>query len=130
RIFLGIMFFLSGVGFSTWASRIPTIKDSFGFNDAELGTILLSMPVGSLIGLPISGWLVSRYNSRIPLLWGFIGFAISLAFIARVTSVFGLVLSIVTFAFMLRILNISMNTQAITLQKRLDKKINGSFHGL
>jgi MFS family permease len=30
----------------------------------------------------------------------------------------------------MRIFNISVNTQAITLQKQYDKKINGSFHGL
>jgi hypothetical protein len=30
----------------------------------------------------------------------------------------------------MRILNISMNTQAIALQKQFDRRINGSFHGL
>ena len=42
RIALSIYFFLSGICFSTWASRIPTIKAFFNLNDAELGTILLA----------------------------------------------------------------------------------------
>ena len=50
-----VYFFMSGFGYSTWASRIPTIKAFFGFNDAQLGTILLFMPVSSLLGLPVSG---------------------------------------------------------------------------
>ena len=70
RFFLSLFFFISGFSFATWASRIPTIKTAFGFNEAELGSILLAMPVGSLIGLPISGWLVSKYNSRVPLTVG------------------------------------------------------------
>jgi MFS family permease len=130
RISLSVFFFLSGICFSSWASRIPTIKANFGFNDAELGTILLCMPISSLIGLPISGWLVSRYDSRIPLAFAFFLLAISLTGIGFATNTFLLVASVGFFSFSMRILNISMNTQAITLQKQFDKKINGSFHGL
>lgn len=130
RIFLSVFFFLSGFCFSSWAARIPSIKGAFGYNEAELGTILLTMPISSLIGLPISGWLVTRFDSRIPLSVAFIFHAICLTFIGLANSTFTLIIAIFAFAFSMRILNISMNTQAITLQKRFDRKINGSFHGL
>ena len=130
RIALSTYFFLSGVGFSTWASRIPTIKDFFNFNEAELGTVLLAMPIGSIIGLPISGWLVSKFDSRVPLIFSFVLFAISILLIGFVQTPFLLVFSIGLFSFCLRILNISMNTQSITLQKKFKKKIVGSFHGI
>lgn len=130
RLFLSVFFFLSGFAFASWASRIPTIKTNFGFNDAELGTILLFMPITSMIGLPISGWLVSRYDSRIPLAAAFIMLGISTLLIGISPSVPMLVFSICFFAFALRMLNISMNTQAITLQRMYEKRINGSFHGL
>jgi MFS family permease len=130
RFFLSIFFFLSGICFSSWASRIPTIKTNFGFNDAELGTLLLFMPISSMAGLPISGWLVSRYDTRIPLLAAFILLTISLACIGFSYTNFALIASICLFSFSLRLLNISMNTQAISLQKMFVKKINGSFHGL
>lgn len=120
---------MSGFSFATWASRIPTIKMAFNLNEAELGTILLAMPIGSLIGLPISGWLVSKYNSRVPLAVGYGLNAIALAIIGFTQSVFSLVVAVVLFAFTTRIFNISVNTQAITLQKQFDKKIIGSFHG-
>lgn len=130
RLFLSVFFFLSGFCFSSWASRIPTIKEGFGFNEAELGTILLTMPISSLIGLPISGWLVSKFDSRIPLSVAFIFHAICLSFIGLANSTTTLVVAVFLFAFSMRILNIAMNTQAITLQKRFERKINGSFHGL
>jgi sugar phosphate permease len=41
-----------------------------------------------------------------------------------------LVLAIFLFALSMRVFNIAINTQAITLQKQFDRKINGSFHGL
>ncbi|MBD0822547.1 MFS transporter [Aestuariibaculum marinum] len=130
RIALSIYFFLSGICFATWASRIPTIKTFFDLNDAQLGTILIAMPVSSLIGLPISGWLVSKFDSRIPLIFAFTFFSISLASIGFATSTFALVCSISGFAFCLRILNISINTQSITLQKKYEKRVVGAFHGL
>jgi MFS family permease len=130
RIALSIFFFISGVCFSTWASRIPTIKSTFNLNDAELGTVLLFMPIASLAGLPVSGWLVSKYDSRKPLTVGFLMVSVSLALIGFATNVFLLIAAICLFAFSTRIFNISVNTQAISLQKQFEKKINGSFHGL
>jgi len=130
RIFLSTFFFVSGVCFSSWASRIPTIKTFFGFNEAELGTILLFMPLSSLIGLPVSGWLVARYDSRIPMSFAFVVLALALVSIGFATTGFVLITSLCVFAFSMRVLNISMNTQAIALQKLFDRKINGSFHGL
>ncbi|MBB5634165.1 MFS family permease [Pedobacter cryoconitis] len=129
RIFLSTFFFMSGFSFATWASRIPTIKMAFGFNEAELGTVLLAMPIGSLIGLPISGWLVSKYNSRVPLAVGYGLNAVALAMIGFTQNTFSLVAAVVLFAFTTRIFNISVNTQAITLQKQFTQKIIGSFHG-
>jgi len=120
---------MSGFSFSTWASRIPTIKMAFDFNDAQLGSILLALPLGSLIGLPISGWLVSKYNSRVPLAVGYGLNAFSLVFIGFAPNVFTLVIAVILYAFTTRIFNISVNTQGLTLQKQYDKKIIGSFHG-
>src|SRR5687768_13087785 len=130
RIFLSLFFFLSGVCFSSWASRIPTIKTSFGYNEAELGTILLFMPLSSLIGLPFSGWLVSRFDSRLPLAGGFLLLSFSILGLGFAYSTPLLIAAISLLSFSFRILNISLNTQALHLQKQFNKKINGSFHGL
>ena len=74
RIALSTYFFLSGLCFSSWASRIPTIKDFFNLNDAQLGTILLVMPLSALLGTVVSGWLVSKFDSRDPLVVSFLLF--------------------------------------------------------
>lgn len=130
RFSLSTYFFLSGFFFSTWASRIPTIKAVFELNEAQLGNLLLTMPVGSLIGLPISGWLVSRFDSRYPLVASFIFLSSALVLIGMAENLITLIAGISIFAFCMRISNISMNTQSITLQKAFERKIIGSFHGL
>ncbi|HSP40277.1 MAG TPA: MFS transporter [Gillisia sp.] len=130
RVSLSLYFFMAGFGFATWASRIPSIKTLFDLNEAQLGNLLLTMPISSLIGLPISGWLVSRFDSRLPLFTSFIFFSLSLAVIGFANNLWFLIAGIFLFSFCMRILNISMNTQSLTLQNSFPKKIIGSFHGL
>jgi MFS family permease len=130
RFSLSFYFFMAGFGFATWASRIPSIKTLFDLNEAQLGNLLLTMPVSSLIGLPISGWLVSRFDSRLPLFTSFIFFSLSLLLIGYANNIWFLITGIFLFSFCMRILNISMNTQSLTLQNSFPKKIIGSFHGL
>jgi len=130
RSALSVLFFISGFCFSSWASRIPTLKAAFEMNEAQLGNFLFILPVCSLIGLPISGWLVSRFDSRHPLLVGFLLFTLSLVGIGWTKEMEVLIFFVALFAFGLRMINISMNTQAIQVQRKFDKPINGSLHGL
>ena len=130
RIALSTIFFLSGLVFATLASRIPDIKQLFGLNEAQLGTLLLVMPISSLIGLPISGWLVERYETRKPMIWGAVLICVFVGSLGLLSNVILFGIGLFLFAFFNRIMNIAMNTQAITLQDRYGKKINGSFHGL
>ncbi|WP_304136758.1 MFS transporter [Mesonia mobilis] len=130
RIALSTCFFLSGFCFSSWASRIPTIKAIFNFSEADLGNLLLVMPIASLIGLPISGWMVSKFSSRNPLVLSMLFFAASLFVVGYTTNIVALVIAVAVFSFCMRIINIFMNTQTITLQKKFKRKIIGSFHGI
>lgn len=130
RIAIGLYFFLSGLCFASWASRIPTIKDALQINDAELGSLLFIMPISQLAGLPISGWLAAKFETRWPSLIGIVLHASSLVLIGFSNSILLLGIAMFVFAFFMRIFNIAMNAQAITLQKEYTKRINGAFHGM
>ena len=130
RIALSTYFFLSGLCFATWASRIPTIKAFFKLNDAQLGSILLVMPIAALIGTVTSGWLISKFNNRDLLLFSFVFFALALLGTSLVFSTLFLILVLALFSICMRVLNIAMNAQSITLQTFYKKNIIGSFHGV
>ena len=102
----------------------------FNFSEADLGNLLLVMPIASLIGLPISGWMVSKFSSRNPLVLSMLFFAASLFVVGYTTNIVALVIAVAVFSFCMRIINIFMNTQTITLQKKFKRKIIGSFHGI
>src|SRR5437762_11482829 len=50
-----VFFFLAGLCFASWASRIPDIKIKLHLSEAQLGSILLALPAGSWTALPFSG---------------------------------------------------------------------------
>ena len=64
RIAVSGFFFIAGFVFASWASRIPDIKNHLHLSDAGLGSVLLALPAGLMTGLPLAGYLVSRYGSK------------------------------------------------------------------
>jgi len=57
------VFFVAGVGMATWAARIPAVRDGLGFSEAEMGVLLLTGAIGSLVALPLSGMIASRIGA-------------------------------------------------------------------
>jgi MFS family permease len=64
RIATNILFFMNGICFASYATRIPDLKEYFQLNDAQLGSILLVAPVGSLVALPMAGVIIDKFGSR------------------------------------------------------------------
>lgn len=130
RLAVAVMFFIFGSSFGTWASRIPLIQEKLQLNHAELGTLLLALPIGSLCSLPITGWLSTRFKSRNLVLFSVLLSSTSLPLIALMPNVF--LLSMVLFVFGLsnNLLNISANIQAVAVEFAYQKPIMSFFHAL
>ena len=60
-----VMFALNGAAFATFASRLPDVKTLLALSAAGLGLFLLCGSVGSVVGLPMSGWVTGRLGSRV-----------------------------------------------------------------
>ncbi len=130
RTALGAMFFFMGLCFASWAARIPDIQAKFQLSEGQLGTILLCLPIGSMLGLPIAGWSVHQYGSRIVILLGSFAYAMTLPLIGLATTTWMIVPVLVVFGLLGNIMNISLNTQALGLEDQMGKSILASFHGL
>lgn len=130
RLALGALFFQSGLCFSTWASRIPDIKEAFDFSDSELGALLLVRPAGALVALPLAGIVVDKYGSRFSSSVGVVLFSLSLVMLAFSPTVPLLVMSVLVFGVAANLINISNNAQALVVQKKYGRVIMASFHGL
>lgn len=130
RLAVAAFFFVQGLSFAAWASRIPDIKSMLHLTEGGLGTVLLALPLGLMASLPISGWMVTKYGSKKMVLFGAILYAITLTFIGFATRTEQLVIVLFAFGLWGNLCNIAVNTQAVAVEQVYGKSIMASFHGL
>lgn len=130
RLAISTFFLVHGINLASWASRIPDIKERLDINDAEMGTLLLVMPISSILGLLSAGWILRNFDNKTPLIVAMLAQCASLAAIGMSDHMISLGISLFFLALSFRISGIAMNTQAVILQKSYVKPINGSFHAM
>lgn len=130
RATVGAMFFLAGLTFASWASRIAGIQQKLSLSDAALGGILFTLPVGLMVSLPFSGWIITRIGSRKLLLFALPLYAVALASLGLAQNTLQLIAGLFCFGLTSNAMNIAVNTQAVATEKLYGKPIMASFHGL
>ena len=130
RIAVSVFFFMAGFSFASWASRIPNIKENLHLSDAGLGAVLLSLPIGLMSGLPLSGWAVTRFGSKRTLILGASLYPVLLVLVGLANTPVLLSVALFFFGMFGNLQNISVNTQAVGVEALYGRQIMGSFHGL
>jgi MFS family permease len=129
RLAVSLFYFGQGLAFASWASRIPIIKASLQLTEAQLGTVLLMLPVGQLMTMPISGRLVSKYGSHSVLPVGACFYLVVLCLLSFAENAWHLGGALLLFGIAGNICNISVNTQGVLAENLYRKSIMSSFHG-
>lgn len=124
------VFFLQGLCFASWGSRIPQIQQALGLSEPELGGILFALPVGLMVSLPLSGWAVARLGSRRSLAAALVAYALALALVGQAASASTLIAALFFFGLFGNAVNIAVNTQAVAVEALYPRPIMASFHGL
>lgn len=125
------LFFLnSGIAVACWAPMVPYAKLQLNLSETELGLMLFLIGIGALVAMPLSGFLVHRYENRrlIPIASPML--AITLPFLAFTPNVFSLCIALFFFGAILGVLNISVNSQAIAVEKLVGRPMMSNFHCL
>lgn len=130
RIAIAIFFFISGFGFSSWASRIPDIQHRLQLNEAQLGSLLFALPIGLILTLPVTGMLLQHFSSRNIMMVGTLVFNLMLSLIGFVTHPWQLVVLLFIFGCSRNLMNISVNAQSVAIQKFYTRSIITTFHGI
>ncbi len=130
RIAVGILFFLQGLCFASWASRIPSIQQRLDLSESELGMVLFALPVGSMASLPFAGYIVSRFGSRTVLTVALAVYTFILASLGLAATKWQLVGVLLCFGAAGNLSNISINTQAVGVEAIYQRSVMASFHGM
>lgn len=129
RFAISLFYFGQGIVFASWASRIPDLKSLLNLSDAALGSVLLALPIGQLVTMPISGRLTTRYGSRRVLTLAAPVYALALTILALATAGWQLAIFLFLLGVSGNLCNISLNTQGVAGETYYGKPIMTSFHG-
>jgi MFS family permease len=130
RIAVSAFFFIAGISFASWASRIPDIKEHLHLSDGGLGSVLFALPVGLMTGLPLAGWAVTKFGSKAAVTFATILYPLTLIMLGLTNEVWQLVTVLFFFGLWGNLLNISINTQAVGVEAAYGRSIMASFHGM
>lgn len=124
------IFFINGMVLASWVPHIPAVKAQHAISDGQLGIVLLSMAVGSVLALPLAGGLIARFGSRRMTSIAALGFCLALPLPIVSPNVESLALSLMLLGACNGTLDVAMNSQAVAVEGRYQRSIMSSFHGL
>ena len=130
RVAVSGLFFVNGFVVASWVPYIPIVKGRHGIGDGQLGFMLLAMTLGGVLGLPFSGWLVSRFGSRAVALVTATGLSTMLPAPVFAPHPALVALALIVFGVFNGALDVSMNAQAVEAERRAGRPIMSSFHAL
>lgn len=130
RISVSLLFFVAGLTFASWASRIPDVQQLYQLGNGALGAVLFALPAGSLVSLPLWGWMIAKYGSKRMSAAGLLLYPVLLCIIPMLTSTWQLWFLLFLFGMTGNLCNIAINTQAVGVERNYDRSIMASFHAI
>ena len=125
-----IAFIANGLAFASWAPIIPFAKANTGVDEAALGLLLLCLGIGSVISMPITGWLCARHGTRPMILISAMIMACALPFLAYLVEYWALAVTLLIFGASIGTLDVAMNIHAAEVEKRSGRALMSGFHGM
>jgi predicted MFS family arabinose efflux permease len=118
----------NGVVYASWISRLPRIQDIYAVDYGQLSLFMLSLSLGALVGMPITGTIIVKTGSRL----------ITIALAVAMCLVYPLIPLMPGYSVLLGLgflmgmsngsLDVAMNAQGILVEDRLGKPVMSSFH--
>jgi MFS family permease len=129
RLATRMLFFIGGFGASAWASIVPFAKARAALDEGMLGLLLLCLGTGSILAMPITGALVTRFGCRKVLTVACVIMFMTLPLLAVASTFPLLAVSLFLFGAGLGCADCAFNIQAIIVENASGKALMSGFHG-
>ena len=130
RNVVALSFFLNGLCFSTWVSRIPEARSGFDLSNGSLGLLLLTIAIGSLIALPTTGALIAAFGTvrvvrcgALAAATGLLAAAIGLGNVLPLTAA-----GLFVYGVGIGVWDVAMNVEGAEVERHLGRAIMPRFH--
>ena len=127
---VGLTFFLNGLVFASWVSRIPEVRSSFELTNGQLGLVLLSIALGSVLALPTTGAAINAWGTvrivrvgAIAATIGMLAAALGLGHVLPVT-----VAGLFVYGLGIGVWDVAMNVEGAEVERAMRRTIMPRFH--
>lgn len=129
RLAVTAVFFVNGLLFASWTAHIPHVKEFLRLSDGTLGFALLGAPAGSVLAMLIVARLLPRFGSRLLVRITMTGYCLAGPLVGLAGSAAALFGALMLWGAFQGTMDVSMNTQAITVERRAGRALMPGFHG-
>jgi predicted MFS family arabinose efflux permease len=125
-----IVFFIAGFGMAAWAPLVPFAKSRMGIDEGTLGLLLLCLGIGSMVTMPLAGALAARLGCRLVTTVSALLICLTLPLLASISSLSLFVAALLVFGAAIGAIDVSINIQAIIVERASGRPMMSGFHGL
>jgi MFS family permease len=126
-----VAFAANGLGFASFISRTPAIRDVLGLTSGQLGLLLLCVSGGAVAGLPLSGPIVHRLGPARAVLAGALSVSLGLALLVVGLST-GVVapaaIGLIFCGLGSGVWDVAMNVEGADVERRLGRSLMPRLH--
>lgn len=123
-------FTLNGFLLAMWVVHIPAITDRAGVSASTLGTFVLLLAAAALVGMRLAGPVADRIGSRTLVAIAATAASLTVLGPGLATSPLALGVALACFGFGNGALDVSMNTQAVHVERAYRRPIMSAFHAM
>jgi predicted MFS family arabinose efflux permease len=125
-----VVFVGNGFLFANWAARIPQVRAELGVTPGVLGLILLCLAVGSGVGTPLSGLIISRLGEiqTVSVMAVAAGVGMAVAAVGVRLGTPAVAAGLLVFGFGSGTWDVAMNVQGAAIERVLGRAILPRFH--
>lgn len=129
RVATVVVFGAQALLFASWTAHIPLVKARLSLSDAQLGLALFGAPIGSVVAMLATGWLLARLGSARMVQATLVGYCAVGWMVGEIGSPLELFAVLGLWGVFQGALDVSMNAQGITVERALGRPIMSGFHG-
>lgn len=114
---------------AAWAPLVPYVKSAFSLDEETLGLLMLCSGLGSIMSLPISGWLCMKFGAkRVVYFSGFL-MALALLTISLLVNVWLTAVMLIVFGGCTISIDVAANINGVAIEHQTGKHLMSGFHG-
>lgn len=114
---------------AAWAPLVPYVKSAFSLDEETLGLLMLCSGLGSIMSLPVSGWLCMRFGAkRVVYFSGFL-MALALLTISMMVNVWLTAVMLMIFGGCTISIDVAANINGVAIEHQTGKHLMSGFHG-